>query len=32
MDYLAMENILIAKTDQPQWQEEGDWREEFALD
>jgi carbamoyltransferase len=32
MDYLAMENILIAKTDQPQWQEEGDWREEFAPD
>lgn len=32
MDYLVMENILIDKTRQPEWQEEGDWRNEFALD
>jgi len=32
MDYLVMENVLIAKTDQPEWKEEGDWRNEFALD
>ena len=32
MDYLVLENILIAKTDQPEWKEDGDWRDEFALD
>jgi carbamoyltransferase len=32
MDYLVLENILIAKTDQPEWKEDGDWRGEFALD
>ena len=32
MDYLVMENILIDKTKQPEWQEEDDWRNEFALD
>ena len=32
MDYLVMENILLAKADQPEWKEEGDWRDEFALD
>ena len=32
MDYLVMENILIDKTKQPEWKEEGDWRNEFALD
>ena len=32
MDYLVMENVLIAKRDQPEWKEEGDWRDEFALD
>ncbi len=32
MDYLVLENVLIAKTDQPEWKEEGDWRDEFALD
>lgn len=32
MDYLVMENILIDKTIQPEWKEEGDWRNEFALD
>ena len=32
MDYLVMENILIDKTKQPEWKEEEDWRNEFALD
>ena len=32
MDYLALENVLVAKTDQPEWKEAGDWRNEFALD
>jgi carbamoyltransferase len=32
MDYLVLENVLVAKMDQPEWRESGDWREEFALD
>ncbi len=32
MDYLVLENVLVAKTDQPEWKEDGDWRDEFALD
>ena len=32
MDYLVMENVLVSKADQPKWKEEGDWRDEFALD
>jgi len=32
MDYLVMENILVNKNDQAEWKEEGDWRDEFALD
>jgi len=32
MDYLVMENILVAKQHQPKWEEEGDWRQEFELD
>lgn len=32
MDYLVLENVLIAKADQPEWKEKGDWRDEFALD
>ncbi len=32
MDYLAIENILLAKPDQPEWVETGDWRDEFELD
>ena len=32
MDYLVLENVLIAKVDQPDWNEKGDWRDEFALD
>ena len=32
MDYLVLENCLLAKVDQPEWAEKGDWREEFELD
>jgi len=32
MDYLVMENILLKKTDQPEWKETENWRSEFALD
>ena len=32
MDYLVLENHLLAKTDQPDWQDIGDWRQEFELD
>jgi carbamoyltransferase len=32
MDYLALGNFLFAKTDQPEWKEKDDWREEYALD
>ena len=31
MDYLVLENFLMAKTDQPQW-EQNDWKQEFELD
>jgi len=32
MDYLVLENILLSKQEQPEWKEEGDWRDEYALD
>ena len=32
IDYLVIGNYLLAKGDQPEWKEEGDWRDEFALD
>jgi carbamoyltransferase len=32
MDYLVLENVLIAKIDQPEWKEDENWRDEFALD
>jgi len=32
MDYLVVGNYLIRKSDQPALVEQGDWREEFALD
>ncbi|MCF6303652.1 MAG: carbamoyltransferase [Devosiaceae bacterium] len=32
MDYLALENILLKKDDQPEWKEKPDWRNEFELD
>ena len=32
MDYLAVGPYLLDKTQQPAWNEEGDWRDEFVLD
>jgi carbamoyltransferase len=32
MDYLVIENILLAKTDQPEWKESENWKTEFELD
>ncbi|MEM9541952.1 MAG: carbamoyltransferase [Cyanobacteria bacterium P01_E01_bin.42] len=32
MDYLVLENYLLAKTDQPQWQKDESWQDEFELD
>jgi carbamoyltransferase len=32
IDYLVVGPFLMAKPDQPEWKEEGDWRKEFQLD
>jgi len=32
MDYLVLENYLLAKENQPEWKETGDWRDEYELD
>jgi len=32
MDYLVLENFLLAKTAQPEWREADDWRDEYELD
>ena len=32
MDYLVVENLVFAKPDQPEFKEDGDWRDEFELD
>jgi carbamoyltransferase len=32
MDYLVLENCVLDKTDQPPFEDNGDWRKEFALD
>jgi carbamoyltransferase len=32
MDYLLIERCLIAKKDQPKFEDQGDWRKEFELD
>lgn len=32
MDYLVLENALIAKVEQTSWEETKDWRQEFVLD
>jgi carbamoyltransferase len=32
MDYLVLGPFLLAKTDQPNWQERDDWKQEFSLD
>lgn len=32
MDYLVMENILLAKPDQPEMEQDDSWKDEFELD
>lgn len=32
MDYLVMENILLAKSDQPEVEQDDSWKQEFELD
>jgi carbamoyltransferase len=32
MDYLVIENCLLAKSDQPAWEETANWQQEFELD
>ncbi|GIM18788.1 hypothetical protein KHM09_12390 [Leptospira borgpetersenii] len=32
MDYLVLENILLNKKDQKQWEKDESWKEEFELD
>jgi len=32
MDYLVLENYLLYKGDQPEWEQDDSWRDEFELD
>ncbi|KPJ91890.1 MAG: hypothetical protein AMJ53_10515 [Gammaproteobacteria bacterium SG8_11] len=32
MDYLVLENYLLAKADQPKWEKDDSWMQEFELD
>ena len=32
MDYLVVENCIMAKTDQPEWEKDDSWKDEFELD
>jgi carbamoyltransferase len=32
MDYLVVENFLLAKSEQPEWKDDGAWQDEFELD
>lgn len=32
MDFLVMENILLAKPEQPKWDQDDSWKDEFELD
>ena len=32
MDYLVIENYLLAKNDQPEWKRDDSWKDEFELD
>jgi len=32
MDYLVVENFLLDKRQQPNWEEKENWQEEFVLD
>lgn len=32
MDYLVLENFILAKKDQPEWDQDDSWKDEFELD
>ncbi len=32
MDYLVLENVLLDKKDQPEWDKDDNWKDEFELD
>jgi carbamoyltransferase len=32
MDYLVVENFFLDKKDQPDWQDDASWQDEFELD
>ena len=32
MDYLVMENVLLSKSDQPEYEQDESWKQEFELD
>ncbi len=32
MDYLVLENVILSKKEQPLWEEEHNWKDEFVLD
>jgi carbamoyltransferase len=32
MDYLVMENVLLSKDDQPEYEQDDSWQQEFELD
>ena len=32
LDYLVLENFLLAKPDQPEWEKDDSWKQEFELD
>jgi carbamoyltransferase len=32
LDYLVLENFLLAKTGQPKWEKDDSWKQEFELD
>ncbi len=32
MDYLVVENFLLTKADQPTWEKDDSWKDEFELD
>ena len=32
MDYLVLENFLLAKSEQPVWEKDDSWKQEFELD
>lgn len=32
MDYLVLENFILAKTEQPEWAKDESWKDEFELD